>query len=624
MQPSASVANTNDAPTVANPIADQSATEDSAFSFQFAANTFADIDVGDTLIYSASGVPSWLTFNAGTRSFSGTPANADVRTYTITVRATDLAGAFAEDQFDIVVSNVNDAPTLANPIADQAATEGAAFSFTFAVITFDDVDVGDTLTYSASGMPSWLSFNAATRTFSGTPANADVSTASITVRATDASGAFVEDQFDIVVANTNDTPTLANAIADQAATEDVAFSFQFAANTFADVDVGDNLTYSANGVPSWLSFNAGTRAFSGTPANADVGTHTITVRATDGSGAFVEDTFDIVVSNTNDTPTLANPIGDQAATEDSAFGFQFAANTFDDVDVSESLSYTASGVPSWLSFNAGTRTFSGTPVNADVGTHTITVRAIDLSGAFVEDTFDIVVANTNDTPTLANPITNQAATEDSAFSFQFAANTFDDVDMGDSLTYSASGVPSWLSFNAATRSFTGTPANADVGSYTITLRATDLSGAFVEDQFDIVVANTNDAPTVANPISDQAATEDAAFNFQFAANTFDDVDVGDTLTYSASGVPAGSPSTPARAASLARRRMPTWAATRLRCAPRTRRGHSSKTPSTSLWPTPTTPRRWPIRSSTKPLRKTAPSASSLPPTPSTTSMWATA
>ena len=49
----------------------------------------------------------------------------------------------------------------------------------------------------------------------------------------------------------------------------------------------------------------------------------------------------------------------------------------------------------------------------------------------------------------------------------------------------------------------------------------------------MTVANANDAPTVANPIADQTATEDSAFSFQFAANTFNDVDAGDTLTYSA-------------------------------------------------------------------------------------------
>ncbi|UCH17912.1 MAG: putative Ig domain-containing protein, partial [Burkholderiales bacterium] len=162
-----------------------------------------------------------------------------------------------------------------------------------------------------------------------------------------------------------------------------------------------------------------------------------------------------------------------------------------------------------------TRTFTGTPANADVGTATITVRATDGSGAWVEEQFDVVVANTNDAPTVANPIANQGATEDAPFSFTFAANTFADVDVGDSLAYSASGLPGWLAFDAATRTFTGTPANADVGTATITVRATDGSGAWVEEQFDVVVANTNDAPTgsvlLAGTVTeDQTLTADTA------------------------------------------------------------------------------------------------------------------
>ena len=66
------VTNTNDAPTVANPIPDQVATEDTPFTFTFAANTFADIDVGDTLTYT-SDASGWLSFNAATRTFIGTP-----------------------------------------------------------------------------------------------------------------------------------------------------------------------------------------------------------------------------------------------------------------------------------------------------------------------------------------------------------------------------------------------------------------------------------------------------------------------------------------------------------------------------------------------------------------------
>jgi poly(3-hydroxybutyrate) depolymerase len=217
----------------------------------------------------------------------------------------------------------------------------------------------------------------------------------------------------------------------------------------------------------------------------------------------VSDTFNITVANTNDAPTVANIIPDQAATEDAAFSFAFASNTFADVDVGNTLTYTATlsgggALPSWLTFNTATRTFSGTPLNANVGTVAIQVTASD-GTASVSDTFNITVANTNDAPTVANIIPDQAATEDAAFSFAFASNTFADVDVGNTLTYTATlsgggALPSWLTFNTATRTFSGTPLNANVGTVAIQVTASDGT-ATVSDTFNITVANSNDAPT---------------------------------------------------------------------------------------------------------------------------------
>jgi hypothetical protein len=322
----------------------------------------------------------------------------------------------------------------------------------------------------------------------------------VSATATRSSGSTSEFSRHVTVTLVNHPPAVANAIPDQSATEDVLFSFTFDSNTFADIDAGDTLTYSTSVLPGWLSFNAGTRTFTGTPENADVGTQSITVRATDGAGLLVEDTFILTIANANDTPTVANSIPDQVATEDVPFSFQFAANTFSDVDAGDAFLYVANG-PAWLSFDAATRTFTGTPANADVGTHSITVRAIDSADAWVEDSFDIVVANANDTPTVANSIPDQVATEDVPFSFQFAANTFSDVDAGDTFLYIANG-PAWLSFDNATRTFTGTPANADVGTRLITLRATDGAGEWVETSFNLTVSNVNDAPVlVTNTLS---------------------------------------------------------------------------------------------------------------------------
>ena len=98
---------------------------------------------------------------------------------------------------------VNTAPTLGTPIPDQTALAGTAFSYAFPEDTFADADSGDTLTYSAtradnSDLPTWLSFDPATRTFSGMPQVADLGTVSVKVTASDGYGESVSDTFDII------------------------------------------------------------------------------------------------------------------------------------------------------------------------------------------------------------------------------------------------------------------------------------------------------------------------------------------------------------------------------------------------------------------------------------------
>ena len=94
-------------------------------------------------------------------------------------------------------------------------------------------------------------------------------------------------------------------------------------------------------------------------------------------------------------------------------------------------------------------------------------------------------------------------------------------------------LPSWLSFDPETGSFSGTPTNDDVGTISVQVTATDLSAASVSAFFDITVANVNNAPTVAVALDNQDATEDSAFSFSVPDGTFADVDGGDTLSLSA-------------------------------------------------------------------------------------------
>ena len=133
----------------------------------------------------------------------------------------------------------------------------------------------------------------------------------------------------VTVANTNDAPTVANALVDQAVDEDAALDYTFAANTFADADSGASCTYTAtdtsgNALPGWLTFTANDRQFTGTPLNANVGTLAVRVTCDDGQGGSVSDDFNIVVSNTNDAPTTSG--GSASPNEDAAYTFTTTKN----------------------------------------------------------------------------------------------------------------------------------------------------------------------------------------------------------------------------------------------------------------------------------------------------------
>ena len=153
----------NSPPELAS-IGNKTVAEGATLSFTISAT---DADVGDTLTYSASNLPSGAGFDPVTRTFSWTPGYTQAGTYNnVRFTVTDNGSPQMNDYEDITitVTNVNRAPVL-DPIGNKSVNEGQVLQFT---ITASDPD-GNALTYSASNLPSGAGFNAATRTFSWTP-----------------------------------------------------------------------------------------------------------------------------------------------------------------------------------------------------------------------------------------------------------------------------------------------------------------------------------------------------------------------------------------------------------------------------------------------------------------------
>lgn len=215
--------------------------------------------------------------------------------------------------------------------------------------------------------------------------------------------------------------------------------------------------------------------------------------------------------STQTPPVLLNPLLDQTTSEDSVFTFVVPDNAFYDSDPGDSLSYTVAldggaSLPAWLTFDATTRTFTGTPGNNDVGNLSIVVTATDTSGASVADTFTLQINNVNDAPVVATPISAESAVEGTTFTLN-VANHFNDVDIihGDKLSYTISSadggsVPAWLSLDSTAGILSGTASidshlvgssGDDVitdtdnssSSYNLRITATDMAGSNVSTDF---------------------------------------------------------------------------------------------------------------------------------------------
>jgi hypothetical protein len=195
-----------------------------------------------------------------------------------------------------------------------------------------------------------------------------------------------------------------------------------------------------------------------------------TVRATQyGYSIFEFQVFAGTGGGTGNTVTVTTP-ANQTSTVGTAASLQVQAS---DSASGQTLTYSATGLPAGLSINSSTGLISGTPTAT--GTSNVMVTATDTTGAKGSASFTWTVnpAGAN-TVTVTNPGT-QTWTVGTAASLQVQAT---DSASGQTLTYSATGLPAGLSINATSGLISGTPTATATGSATVTAQdTTGVSGS---------------------------------------------------------------------------------------------------------------------------------------------------
>ncbi len=311
----------------------------------------------------------------------------------------------------------NNPPTVTNP-GDQTNTVGDVVSLQ---IQANDPD-GDTLTYSDSGLPNGLSINSSTGLITGTVTTANTFNPTITVD--DGNGGMDSTSFTWTVntsgggsSTTYEVENLTIADSDGTTTDQIG--------SRPEATNGTYFLYNSDAIGEFITFEL--------PISA-TGSHDIDVQyhLNRFRGTFEVHVADALAGPYTLIGTMNNTISN-------------TSNSFPTLAMTTSF---ASSGTKYLRFTV-------TGANPSTGREKIGLDTVVVTGSG---------GGGNNPPTVTNP-GNQTNTVNDSVNLQIQANDPD----GDTLTYSASGLPNGLSINSTTGLITGTATTANTFNPTITV-----------------------------------------------------------------------------------------------------------------------------------------------------------
>ncbi|PLX96270.1 MAG: hypothetical protein C0621_02340 [Desulfuromonas sp.] len=218
--------------------------------------------------------------------------------YSVRIAVTDATENTFEKAFVITAVDKNEAPDVLSQTELQIVEDSGDNP-----VTLPETDVdGDTITYAVVGGGSVATVKAvvAANILTFTPAadyNTDGTPISFTISASD--GLLTTyNTISVTVQSVNDPPVISGTPG-TSVSQNAEYVYTFDAT---DVD-GDDLSYTAVDLPSWLTLDSTTKTLSGTPDAGVGGAYTVTLQVSDGT-EIVEQALTISVSDVTD-PTLA-------------------------------------------------------------------------------------------------------------------------------------------------------------------------------------------------------------------------------------------------------------------------------------------------------------------------------
>ena len=413
-----------------------------------------------TFALHAGTLPAGLTLNSSTGVISGTPTT--VTSNAITVRVTDASGAFADRSQTLTINSsyvpLSFSGSITGAVQDVQTLSAFSISPSYGGVTLSGGTTPVTF--------SWARLSGSTAIDAGSPSTfattfvgnvAPGSSVSATFRCT-ASDGTSSATIDVAVQVTNTYQTLGLSMNLGRATRLAAYSSQpsrtggIAPYTFV---------VAAGTLPAGITINSSTGLISGTPSDGSFTDRAITVRVTDGLGAFVDASSTMIY---RDSPGFSYVLPAAMRTRAYSASPTLSPNGHG----FGSMAITSGALPAGIALSASNGALSGTPTDTTFGQRTLNFQFTDASGA--------VAAQTGVTMAYAENLALAGAfpAGTAGVAYSSTAVTATGGHGGNVWTVAAGSLPPGLALNGTTGALTGTPTMA--GSYSFTVRVTDGAG----------------------------------------------------------------------------------------------------------------------------------------------------
>ncbi|WP_135603952.1 disaggregatase related repeat-containing protein [Methanococcoides sp. NM1] len=442
------------------------------------------------------------------------------------------AGIGVYESSDPTPAPSNTAPVL-NSIGDMTVTEGNLLS---SMVTASDAD-GDSLTYSASGLPIGATFDVASRTFSWTPDVGQTGTYGVTFEVAD--GEFTDSETISIIVNPEGSSgnmletmyvnRLRESTPDLTITGDsyVDVGHIDGVGSYREVMWFDVSMYNETDTVTSATLSLSWYYPQNAPRNQD--TVVEIYRASDWDPEHVS--WNGKTSGTS----WVNTGGDWFDRNDAAQGsVPYASITFSGSDVPDNGNYEFDVTELVQDYVSGEHANTGFFIKArDEHDNYIAFDGTDSVNEVQQPKLTVTLSTTEPVSNLApvmDPIGGKTIDEGSTLNFIVSAS---DVD-GDTLTYSTTGLPTGVTFDATSGEFSWTPSDVPSGTYGVMFEVSD--GELIDSEAIIITVNAigndplvNNLPVITafSPANDVVFEEGSVINIGVTASDAD----GQELNY---------------------------------------------------------------------------------------------